>query len=92
MFDILISGGTVYDGTGAPGRHADLGINGEQIAASGGGGAAAAGQHACQASHPAAARREWPHSGRTVGTASGSRGIGHLFRDLGLGNMLQPLA
>ena len=33
MFDILISGGTVYDGTGAPGRRADLGISGEQIAA-----------------------------------------------------------
>ena len=33
MFDILITGGTIYDGTGAPGRRADLGINGEQIAA-----------------------------------------------------------
>ena len=31
MFDILITGGTIYDGTGAPGRQADLGINGEQI-------------------------------------------------------------
>ena len=33
MFDILITGGTIYDGTGAPGRRADLGINGEKIAA-----------------------------------------------------------
>ena len=33
MFDILITGGVVYDGTGAPGRLADLGITGEQIAA-----------------------------------------------------------
>ena len=31
MFDILISGGTLYDGTGAPGRRADLGITGERI-------------------------------------------------------------
>ena len=33
MFDILITGGTIYDGTGVPGRRADLGINGEQITA-----------------------------------------------------------
>ena len=33
MFDLMITGGTIYDGTGAPGRRADLGINGEQIAA-----------------------------------------------------------
>ena len=31
MFDIVIRGGTVYDGTGAPGRHADVGIIGERI-------------------------------------------------------------
>ena len=33
MFALMITGGTIYDGTGAPGRRADLGINGEQIAA-----------------------------------------------------------
>ena len=33
MFDILITGGTLYDGTGAPGRRADLGISGERIEA-----------------------------------------------------------
>jgi len=33
VFDILITGGTIYDGTGVPGRRADLGINGEQITA-----------------------------------------------------------
>lgn len=32
-FDIVISGGTVVDGTGAPGYRADLGIRGKRIAA-----------------------------------------------------------
>ena len=31
-FDIIIRGGTVYDGTGAPGRRADIGIQGDRIA------------------------------------------------------------
>jgi N-acyl-D-amino-acid deacylase len=34
-FDIIIRGGTVYDGTGAPGRRADVGIQGDRIAAVG---------------------------------------------------------
>ncbi len=34
-FDIIIRGGTVYDGTGAPGRRADLGLQGDRIAAVG---------------------------------------------------------
>lgn len=34
-FDIIIRGGTVYDGTGAPGRRADVGIQGDRIAAIG---------------------------------------------------------
>ena len=34
-FDTLILGGTVFDGTGAPGRRADVGIVGEKIAAIG---------------------------------------------------------
>jgi len=34
-YDILIRGGTLYDGTGAPGRRADVGINGSRIAAIG---------------------------------------------------------
>ena len=34
-FDALIRGGTVYDGTGAAGRRADVGIRGDRIAAIG---------------------------------------------------------
>jgi N-acyl-D-amino-acid deacylase len=34
-FDVIIRGGTVYDGTGAPGRGADVGIRGDRIAAVG---------------------------------------------------------
>jgi N-acyl-D-amino-acid deacylase len=34
-FDVLIRGGTVYDGTGAPGRGADVGIRGDMVAALG---------------------------------------------------------
>jgi hypothetical protein len=34
-FDIVISGGTVYDGTGADGRRADVGVKGDRIAAIG---------------------------------------------------------
>lgn len=35
MYDIIISGGTVYDGSGAPGRSADIGIAGGSITAVG---------------------------------------------------------
>ena len=35
MFDVIIRGGTVYDGTGAAGRRADVGIRGDRIAAVG---------------------------------------------------------
>lgn len=34
-FDVVIRGGTVYDGTGSPGRRADVGIRGDRIAAVG---------------------------------------------------------
>jgi len=34
-YDIIIRGGTVYDGSGQPGRKADLAINGDRIAAIG---------------------------------------------------------
>ena len=35
MFDIIIAGGTVIDGTGAPRRRADVGITGDRIEAIG---------------------------------------------------------
>ena len=34
-FDVLLRGGTVYDGSGGPGRRADVGIRGDTIAAVG---------------------------------------------------------
>jgi N-acyl-D-amino-acid deacylase len=34
-FDVIIRGGTVYDGTGAPGRRADVGVQGDRITAVG---------------------------------------------------------
>ena len=34
-FDVVIRGGTVYDGTGSPGHRADVGIRGDRIAAVG---------------------------------------------------------
>src|SRR5687767_644578 len=34
-FDIIIKGGTVYDGSGRPPRRADIGIKGDRIAAVG---------------------------------------------------------
>ncbi|HEX4824005.1 MAG TPA: D-aminoacylase [Candidatus Polarisedimenticolaceae bacterium] len=41
-FDLVVKGGTVYDGTGAPGRKADVGIKGDRIVAVGDLSAAAA--------------------------------------------------
>jgi N-acyl-D-amino-acid deacylase len=35
-YDVLITGGTVYDGSGGPGQRADVGITGDEIAAVGG--------------------------------------------------------
>ncbi len=43
-FDVLIRGGTVYDGTGGPGRRADVGIRGDLIVAVGALDAARAGR------------------------------------------------
>ena len=34
-YDVILRGGTVYDGTGVPGRIADVGIRGDRIAAIG---------------------------------------------------------
>jgi N-acyl-D-aspartate/D-glutamate deacylase len=34
-YDVLVRGGTLYDGTGSPGRRADVGIRGDTIAAVG---------------------------------------------------------
>jgi N-acyl-D-amino-acid deacylase len=34
-FDVVIRGGTVYDGTGSPGRRVDVGIKGDHVAAVG---------------------------------------------------------
>jgi N-acyl-D-amino-acid deacylase len=35
VFDTIIRGGTVYDGTGTPGRLADIGVRGDRVAAVG---------------------------------------------------------
>src|SRR5688572_29060844 len=35
QFDVVVRGGTVYDGTGRPGRRADVGIRGDRIQAVG---------------------------------------------------------
>src|SRR5687767_6473153 len=42
QFDVVIRGGTVYDGTGSPGRRADVGIRGDRVQAVGNLGRAAA--------------------------------------------------
>jgi len=34
-YDLIVRGGTVYDGSGAPGRRADVGVRGDRIAAIG---------------------------------------------------------
>src|SRR6188508_1032025 len=34
-FDVIVRGGTLYDGTGAAGRWADIGIRGDRVAAVG---------------------------------------------------------
>ena len=34
-YDLVIRGGTVYDGTGAPGRSADVGVRGDRVTAVG---------------------------------------------------------
>lgn len=48
-FDIIIKGGTVYDGSGGPPRRADVGIKGDRIAAVGKFKSGAfAGDHRCQ--------------------------------------------
>jgi N-acyl-D-amino-acid deacylase len=43
-FDLIVRNGTVYDGTGAPGRRADVGVRGDKIAAVGDLSAARAGR------------------------------------------------
>ena len=43
QFDVIISGGTVYDGTGSPGRRTDVAIRGDRIAGVGDFGDMAAG-------------------------------------------------
>ena len=35
VFDIVVSGAFVVDGTGTPGRNADIGVNGDRITAIG---------------------------------------------------------
>ena len=44
-FDLIVRGGTLYDGTGAPGRRADVGVTGDRIAAVGDLSAATADKH-----------------------------------------------
>ena len=40
VFDVVVRGGTVYDGSGNPGRRVDVGIRGDRVAAVGDLGAA----------------------------------------------------